>query len=282
MAKLENVKILDMVNGEPTRVEYNGAIYEKTDEKAKTGDLVRVIDASDIGYVEQGEFYEIYTDRWDDLVFVDDDGDEREYDLNDLSLETFRKVSETKASADLAKRLAELERRLEALEERTGAKESELKVGDYGKIIKAKHGDDLGKIVIIDVIDEDDYGIPYRVSDAVTGEDLGWYSRDKIVKATEEEIAQFKAEAEHKRKEARWAKIGRKPREFKKGDFVKLTLSDGRVYYGEIDGQNTSYSDVRYYFKDHEGDVSTEFPDNLTLIVPVEQRFDLAAEGARQ
>lgn len=38
MAKLENVKIL-----ESTRVEYNGAVYEKTEEKAKEGDLVRVL-----------------------------------------------------------------------------------------------------------------------------------------------------------------------------------------------------------------------------------------------
>jgi hypothetical protein len=170
--------------------------------------------------------------------------------------------------------------------------EAELKVGDYGKIIKAKHGDDLGKIVIIDVIDEDDYGIPYRVSDAVTGENLGWYSRDKIVKATEEEIAQFKAEAEHKREEIRWAKIGRKPGEFKKGDIVRYTPYTGRTCHGlkdypgiitEVDDVSGGFIYVKKpeFVKSEYGTASDE--RELELIVPVEQRFDFAdAEGARQ
>jgi hypothetical protein len=278
MAKLENVKILDMVNGEPTRVEYNGAVYEKTEEKAKEGDLVRVIDAGYIDDVIQGGFYKVYADGDGGLSFDDEDDCERDYDANQPALETFRKVSETKASADLAERLAELERRLEALEERAGAKESELKVGDYGKIIKAKHGDDLGKIVIIDVIDEDDYGIPYRVSDAVTGEDLGWYSRDKIVKATEEEFAQFKAEAEHKREEIRWAKIGRKTGEFKKGDLV-------RYKKGMTEVIKVSDDSVTIAQLDHKGKPLSVDKPALTLLAPVEQRFDLAVEpkvGARQ
>jgi hypothetical protein len=277
MAKLENVKILDMVNGEPTRVEYDGEVYVKTEDDAKAGDLVRVIDAFYITCVEEGGFYDIF-DRHDLLMFLDDDGDFRPYKLNRRGFETFRKVSETKASADLAERLAELERRLEALEEITkgeaAAPEAELKVGDYAKVIP--HDNDIyfggkpGDIVkIIDVSDD-----RYRTEELDGGNynDNPWVKKEGLVRATAEEVEQA----------LRWAKIGRKPGEFKKGDFVKLTLSDGRIYYGEIDGQNTSFSDVRYFFKDHEGDVSTELPDNLTLIAPVGQRFDLAAEGARQ
>jgi hypothetical protein len=295
MAKLENVKILDMVNGEPTRVEYNGAVYEKTDEKAKTGDLVRVIDASDIGYVEQGGFYEIYTDGWGDLVFVDDDGDEREYDLNDWSLETFRKVSETKASADLAERLAELERRLEALEERMKPTTKEMaakaesatkfEVGDYvvplpesdeeyaitntdmklGKVIHV-YGDGDIKIEIIAHEDDTEIGEEYSVEPK--------YFR----KATAEEI-------EKADEAARWARIGRKPGEFKKGDIVRVLKDNphgSEKRKGDID--EITYYDNNESFCVGEGAGWMGYED-VELIVPVEQRFDLAVEpkvGARQ
>jgi hypothetical protein len=349
MAKLENVKILDMVNGEPTRVVYNGAIYEKTEDDAEAGDLVRVID-EDISDVEIGGFYKVYKDADDDLYFNDDVEDKRDCDFWADELETFRKVSETKDSADLAERLTELERRFEALEKHMSVTESapKFKVGDYVKLsIKdgkspkygwggAKNGD-IGKVVeveydgtvrvdfpnqegwladpseIVLVTDEEVAQVKVKMQ---TKFEVGDYARvvsegrwgdieaGNIVKivAPKDDDDEYKAElldgsdydyfhaeqlekvTEGEAKEiARWAKIGRKPGEFKKGDFVKLTLSDGRVYYGEIDGQNTSFSDVRYFFKDHEGDVSTELPDNLTLIAPVGQRFDFAdAEGARQ
>jgi hypothetical protein len=279
MAKLENVKILDMVNGEPTRVEYNGAVYEKTTDKAKIGDLVRVIDAEYIVDVTQGEFYETYNDdEIDGPAFVDDDDDVRSYEANDHALETFRKVSETKAIVDLTERLTELERRLEALEGRASAKESELKVGDYAKIIDASKGHLLG-FKDGDVVEITGSGFrhDFRV-EKNEGLNIGFTDATNLAKVSDEEVAQAK-------EEARWAKIGRKPGEFKKGDIVRVLKDNphgSEKRKGDID-------EIKYYDNNESfcvgecaGWMSYE---DVELIVPVEQRFDLAVEpkvGARQ
>jgi hypothetical protein len=292
MAKLENVKILDMVNGDPTRVEYDGAVYVKTEDNAEAGDLVRVIDKDGIGYVTQGGFYETYIDGDDDLVFDDDDGDKRVYYLNDDALETFRKVSETKDSADLAERLAELERQFEALKERVGAKEEpkaesapKFEVGDYvvplpesdGKYAVTNTEMKLGKVT--HVYSDGDIKIEivahkneYAVGDSYRVEPKHFR------KATAEEI-------EKAAEEARWAKIGRKPGEFKKGDIVRVLKDNphGSVKRkGDID--EITYYDTNESFcvGEEAGWMSYE---DVELIVPVEQRFDFAVEpkvGARQ
>jgi hypothetical protein len=266
MAKLENVKILDMVNGEPTRVEYDGEVYVKTEDNAEAGDLVRVID-EDISDVEIGGFYKVYKDADGDLYFNDNVEDKRDCGFWADELETFRKVSETKASADLAERLAELERRLEALEERTGAKEGErqarrLTVGDYARVVANDSGHDanIGDIVKI-VEDEHDYH-PYRCEN-LAGEDVMWFKEHELEPVTDEEV--------------RWAKIGRKPGEFKKGDIVRLLEDSGAHEAGTL----VEVHDNGNYKADDSVWVG-EF-DWYELVVPVEQRFDFAdAEGARQ
>jgi len=286
MAKLENVKIL-----EPTRVEYNGAVYEKTEEKAKEGDLVRVIDAGYIDDVIQGGFYKVYADGDGGLSFDDENDFERDYDANQPALETFRKVSETKASVDLAERLAELERRLEALEERVKpattpeaeAQAPKFEVGDYvvplpesdekyaitnmdmklGKVTRVYSDGDI-RIEIVAHEYDDEIGEDYRVEPK--------YFR----KATTEEV-------EKADETARWAKIGRKPGEFKKGDIVRVTDScGGRVETGTITEVVYIDSDGDFTVRDEDGD---DWYVEAELIVPVEQRFDLAVEpkvGARQ
>jgi hypothetical protein len=277
MAKLENVKILDMVNGEPTKVEYNGAVYEKVNAEAQEGDLVRVIDEDDIGYVTQGGFYETYINDDDDLVFDDDDGDERSYYLNDDGLETFRKVSETKASADLAEQIAELERRLEALEKHMSVKAEstpKFEVGDY--VVPLPEADDeynitntdmkLGKV-------RDVYGdaeISIEVISHKDGDAIGnFYTVESkyFRKATDEEVAESKDIT-------RWSKIGRKPGEFKKGDIVRVIknhphFSEKRI--GDID--EITFFDNPYSFCVGEGS-GWMGCDDVELIVPVEQRFD--------
>jgi hypothetical protein len=288
MAKLENVKILDMVNGEPTRVEYNGAVYEKTEEKAKEGDLVRVIDAGYIDDVIQGGFYKVYADGDGGLSFDDEDDCERDYDANQPALETFRKVSETKASADLAERLAELERRLEALEGRMEeATESEsvpkFEVGDY--VVPLPESDEeygitntdmyLAKVtevrgdneIVIEIV-------AHKKEYVVVGEEYTVEPK-YFRKATAEEI-------EKADEIARWAKIGRKPNEFKKGDIVRVLKDNphGSVKRkGDID--EITYYDTNESFCVGEGAGWMSYED-VELIVPVEQRFDIAAEGARQ
>ncbi|WKT37439.1 hypothetical protein [Bacillus amyloliquefaciens] len=57
MAKLEGVKTLDMVNGEITKVAYDGAEYVKTDTAVQEGDLFLLTEGHSIISGESGEFY---------------------------------------------------------------------------------------------------------------------------------------------------------------------------------------------------------------------------------
>jgi hypothetical protein len=82
---------------------------------------------------------------------------------------------------------------------------------------------------------------------------------------------------------ARWAKIGRKPGEFKKGDIVRVTDDcDAPIKIGAFvevsrGGNNDDFT-VR-------GEDGRDWYVEAEIVVPVEQRFDLAVEpkvGARQ
>jgi hypothetical protein len=272
MSKLKNVKILDMVNGEPTRVEYDGVVYEKTEDEAKAGDLVRVVDGY-IGDVEEGEFYKLYIDEDDDLVFDDDLDDARPYDAWTEELEVFRAANS--ASTDLERRVIELERRLDALERLAVGSEvtdealktesaPKFEVGDF--VVALPEADDiygvtttetkLGKVTHVFSDGDIDVEVIAHTDEVQVGEEFVVTSK-YFRKATDEEI--------------RWAKIGRKPGEFKKGDIVRykkavtdvLSVTDDLVTINQ-----RTYGGVFYQTKN----------DNLTLIVPVEQRFDLASE----
>jgi hypothetical protein len=102
-----------------------------------------------------------------------------------------------------------------------------------------------------------------------TEKDVGWFKEHELELVTDEE--------------SRWAKIGRKPGEFKKGDIVRVTDScGGRVKTGTITEVVYIDSDGDFTVRDEDGD---DWYVEAELIVPVEQRFDLAVEpkvGARQ
>src|SRR5690625_2049501 len=67
MARLEGVKTLDMVNGEITKVEYNGEVYEKVDTPKK-GDIGLFTEDSWVSITEGGS---VFTE----IIDVDDVGD---------------------------------------------------------------------------------------------------------------------------------------------------------------------------------------------------------------
>jgi hypothetical protein len=342
LAKLENVKVIDMVNGEPTRVEYNGAIYEKTDDGAEVGDLVRVVDGDSIGCVTQGGFYEIHNDIVGYLVFDDDDDDdERDYSYYADYLEVFRKVT-TQTQPDLSERIAELERRIAALEGRGNGAVTEdqpkyrkvtdrdPRVGDYVKFDEAPccylTADKYYEIVEIDdfgdpqIIDDDgdefdtgdfefevyelvaegapkfevgDYVVALPEADDIYGITTTEMKLGKVIRIFEDgnirieivdhEYARnigdsYTVNPKYFRKttpeEARWAKIGRKPGEFKKGDIVRylggaITKKGELVeVYEDTDGTTTKIKWV------DDCSVCTERNNDLELICPVEHRFD--------
>jgi hypothetical protein len=151
---------------------------------------------------------------------------------------------------------------------------AELKVGDYAKVVEHDNdnyfGGKPGDIVkIVEIRD----GF-YRTEELDGGNYDGnpWAKKEALVRATDEEVVQ-----------ARWAKIGRKPGEFKEGDIVRVTDDcGGRVRVGTIAEVVYIDSDGDFTVRDEDGD---DWYVEAELIVPVEQRFDIAAEpkvGARQ
>jgi hypothetical protein len=93
----------------------------------------------------------------------------------------------------------------------------------------------------------------------------GYAKPKQLEKVTAEELAQAKAEQ-------KWAKIGRKPGEFKKGDIVRVVEYTGAQEIGEIvelaeDGAN------EYLGKD--GFAFVGEPEWFELIAPVESRVDI-------
>ncbi|MCY9132818.1 hypothetical protein MOF07_19480 [Bacillus spizizenii] len=91
----------------------------------------------------------------------------------------------------------------------------------------------------------------------------GFATPDQLEILSEEEAA------EHKK----WAEIGREVGEYKKGDFVKLTLRSGGIFFGEITEHRVGNT---YRFKHLHAEYGTTSENNrdLTLVTPVEARFD--------
>ncbi|EGI2114757.1 hypothetical protein FH832_002820 [Listeria monocytogenes] len=246
MAKLNGVKTLDMVNGEVTKVEYDGVIYEAVGKKdGKAGDLGLRI-AANASHAKIGEFYKV-VDKVGAIGFKDDEGDTPKIWEHQENFAYFRKVAEP------------------------------LKVGDYVKIINEIHGHgfDIGDIVKL----TDEGFDPNFESKRVT-DDIRWYvSEEEVVRATEEDVSAFKAKEAQRKLEAKWAKIGRKPNEFKSGDIVRVVDSpaahpEGSLVEVQTVSTNASLT-ANGYLADFARSITLGYAlDDVELITPVEARFD--------
>jgi hypothetical protein len=151
-----------------------------------------------------------------------------------------------------------------------GQQEEPLKVGDYAKVTNslAIDGEERKLQVgdIYKIINLNHGGLFPLEAVRLRDGQLNVFRRDAITRATDEEVAEAKRQqAEAKR----WAKIGRKPNEFKKGDIVS-TENYGIVEVTRITGGDHP---VRGYFSSNKE--SGMMPGGCTLVVPVEQRLDL-------
>lgn len=137
MAKLEGVKTLDMVNGEITKVSYEGAEYERVEGGAQKGDLVLIKDGWD--FATKDAFYASFgVDPQGDAEIIDDYGETNSnyrptYDI-------FRKVSASQPT--LEDRVSTNEKDIESLKSDVAALKGEAKT-EYVRIAKseAKAGD---------------------------------------------------------------------------------------------------------------------------------------------
>jgi hypothetical protein len=143
--------------------------------------------------------------------------------------------------------------------------EQSLKVGDYAKVTLEWHNA-FGEIV---KIVSDSYSDSYKYdTELLNGDEGDCHNPDHLVRVTDEEVAEAK----------RWAKIGRKPNEFKKGDIVRVRQSHGakRRLMGIVEnGSNVSAPDLAGV-REVGGQYHAYDVSEMTLITPVEHRFDLA------
>lgn len=264
MAKLTGVKTIDMVGGEITKVEYNGELYAKVDGHAEVGDIVTVI--RPWATVEKdANYFVLKTSESDinDYVHVDDGIVGYQEDFA-----AYRKV--TTQPTSLESRVETLETKVAALEGNEVGESTALSVGDYAKVVgdygDGSHDIELGTIVKITETNSD-YSDRYPIeAEYISGEETdGLFHESDLVKATDEEVANAKKENAEAQAKARWAAIGRKPNEYKKGDIVHADRDDAEftvlsVY--EILSGVVSFESRKVRLED------------VGLVVPVESRFD--------
>lgn len=248
MAVLKGVKTLDMVDGEITKVSYEGSEYEKTDSPVEAGDLFLLKEGHLVVGGEVGAFYST-----------------KKYDDGDIVIPTAF-TGNASNTQSIGKGVA------------FRKKHTRLKVGDYAKVVDEEEISITGYIV---KITEDDRGnVPFRC-DVITGKGAGdyfWAREHELVLATEDEVAAAK-EAEAKRSvEEKWAKIGRKVGEYRVGDIVAY---DDQCWFGNsgigevVEGTYMNYQ-VRVAATDRGGFKNEYYlqKSRVALITPVEARFD--------
>ncbi|QAV89588.1 hypothetical protein ES963_16375 [Bacillus subtilis] len=223
---------------------------EPKPERLKVGDYAKVVDVSN-GVSKRGDIVRIIEDDKSAAPFLSEHlngnsaGWFHEYELVRA---TDEEVTEAKRAAELAKFKEGAKVRL-----KSGGEKYPLNGFENGKIYEVANinfNHRLGRRIAIEGGD--------------SREVYGFATPDQLEILSEEEAAELK----------KWAEIGREVGEYKKGDFVKLTLRSGGIFFGEITEHIVGNT---YGFKHLHAEYGTtsEYSRDLTLITPVEARFDL-------
>lgn len=223
-------------------IEHNGETYTLVSRKAQAGDVV-VLTESDVPYITVGKAYEtVERGARSDLGFYDNVGDDILVYHSDRRTEENVLVYEKKMPA--------------------------MKVGDYVRVkdgADSRHGD-IEAGTIVKVTDFGHY-ITHKVRvDLLDGSDYDRFNADDLELVDEKDVT--------------FAKIGRKPNEFKKGDIVRYTktnvgVNSLRIVTVHKDTDKGGLTQVDFY--PHEHAICTEQSESLELIAPVESRVDNVA-----
>jgi hypothetical protein len=230
---IEELKQMAKAFGEPTvDNEYRKVIGRKP----KVGDFVKFTES--VYDVTAGKYYEVKTVDGDgDGEIIDDVGDE--FNLYGEDFEVYEIAGKEPA-------------------------EDPFKVGDYVRVVSPGQygGINVGEVgKIVEGFGEEG---EHRVDSLFEKDHDYFYSAD-IVRATDEEVAEAKRKFEEVKK---WAKIGRKPNEFKKGDAVRYK----KCFTTVVASNRTRVA------LNQSNNVETNIvvsPNDLTLVFPVEARFDV-------
>ena len=157
-------------------------------------------------------------------------------------------------------------------------KPAPLQVGDYAKVV-AKHTESYGASIgeIVKIVGESSAYNGFR-TEGMSGNNWGGIPNCSalcLVKATDAEVAKAKTELVERAEAERWAKIGRKPGEFKKGDIVRVISGEGsKLSDGDIGEVGDFINDL---FRVNTPTITRgnySFAEDVELITPVEARFD--------
>lgn len=269
MAKLEGVKVIDAVGGEIKKVSYDGAEYTVATGDAKVGDLVLCVNES--SFFTEGAFYltqDVYEGGGPRMKDDEDDY----FGLQEDAYVLFRKIS-AQTTPTIEERVEELEAEVAQLK----ALKPKFSVGDYVKIVKSYVGyeGEIAKITGVGEYSTAKGIAEFEIEHIPKKNGLFAVTADQIVKATDDEVTMAKEKAEEIHK---WAKIGRKVNEFKKGDVVRvLAHARGRKVgeIGTVENSGTVGADgIGIRFGDGAFVGICRKGDNAELIAPVDARFD--------
>jgi ribosomal protein L21E/mRNA-degrading endonuclease RelE of RelBE toxin-antitoxin system len=225
--------------------------YRKvTGREPEVGNYVKFTEIHSCYDITVGKYYFIEEiDCADDPQIYDDKGED--FDCEGEEYEVYELISET----------TEPER---------------LRVGDYAKVVEHKNdnyfGGKTGDIVKITEERERTYE-----TEELGGGSYGYApyaKKEALVKASDEEVAEAKSKfadkLEAEKESKKWASIGRKVNEYKVGDIVEFT--DDYRGIGVVENVGATLIGVRIH--DEPKGFQGPYIDDVTLLVPVEHRFD--------
>ncbi|MDQ0270769.1 hypothetical protein [Cytobacillus purgationiresistens] len=225
-------------------INHNGAEYTLVDRKAQPGDVVIIPKGGGSPYFEEGKMYEV-ADEFDDVKVTAYGNNGKHYRLYNEMYD--RTQDNVKVYEPVAK-------------------SEPLKVGDYAKV--APHVSHDGYAGAGDIVKlHDNTGGCYDFKCTKPGDESGstLFNASELVRATDEEVAEAKRQTEQAEIEAKWASIGRKPSEFKKGDIVHS--ENGAAEFTVLAADEIITGKVS--FESRRVDL-----DKVVLVTPVESRFD--------
>jgi hypothetical protein len=149
--------------------------------------------------------------------------------------------------------------------------EQPLKVGDYAKVVDSGTSSIAIEGEIVEVLatpyKDWDYNAKFVTKRKKCRVSTEQFMAGELVRATDEEVSEAKRKHAEQVESERWAKIGRKPLEYKVGDAVRYknaftTVTTSKRGLIRIDQSNHETRNIEVR------------PTDLTLVFPVEARFD--------
>ncbi|WP_336638427.1 hypothetical protein [Lysinibacillus fusiformis] len=226
-------------------IEFEGATYRKVEREAREGDVV-IFRKSTKSWVTNGKRYVVQ----EGIRFIDNDGDSQTL-YNVL-------IGRTRETVDV----------YEAIEQAKYVPQE----GDIVVIVKSEHGSrngvgDIGKVSDVSPIN---FAVDVPQKPCTSNARGNKHEAYEVRKATPAEVEKYEQAVKDAEIAEKWAKIGRKPNEFKKGDIAEVVEYNSGHKVGTI-VEITHLADRGGDFRAKAlGSTFYYKPQRLKLIAPVE------------